>query len=63
MRVAYVMSDKPRITPTNPSKAEIPRSGDISLDEIQDVLQDDGYSANQRKAWLKEVLTDLQDDR
>lgn len=44
-------------------KTQIPRSGEISLEEIRDVLQDDGYSANQRKAWLKEVLTDLQDNR
>jgi hypothetical protein len=42
----------------------LPRFGpDVTLEEIQDVLNDDGYSANQRKGWLKEVLTDLQNLR
>jgi hypothetical protein len=40
-----------------------PAGGEVSLEEIQDLLQDDGYSAKQRKAWLKEVLTELQDNR
>ena len=43
------------------SKEPSAAGGEISLEEIQDLLHDDGYSANQRKAWLKEVLTDLQD--
>ncbi len=32
----------------------------ITLQEIQDALADEGYSANQRKGWLKELLTDLE---
>lgn len=40
--------------------ALLPAGGEVSLEEIRDLLQDDGYSANQRKAWLKEVLTELQ---
>ena len=57
------MSEKPHTAAPKPGTDKIPRSGEISLEEIRDVLQDDGYSANQRKAWLKEVLTDLQDNR
>ena len=37
-----------------------PVTGDrISLDEIREVMADTGYSADQRKGWLKNVLTDL----
>jgi hypothetical protein len=32
----------------------------ISADEIRDVLADEGYSAGERKTWLKSVLTELQ---
>ena len=32
----------------------------VSRQELQDVLMDPGYSAGQRKAWLKNVLTRLQ---
>jgi hypothetical protein len=35
---------------------------EISLQEIQDVLLDDGYSVDRRKAWLKELLTDLEQE-
>ncbi|MEQ8480532.1 MAG: hypothetical protein RIC18_07735 [Hoeflea sp.] len=28
-------------------------------EEIQDILSDEGYSADQRKDWLKELLTEL----
>ena len=31
----------------------------ITREEIQDVLLDDGYTADARKEWLKSVLTDL----
>lgn len=31
----------------------------ITLAEIQDMLLDDGYSTDERKTWLKRVLTDL----
>jgi hypothetical protein len=34
-------------------------SAHVTLDEIQDVMADVGYSADQRKGWLKEVLTEL----
>lgn len=44
-------------------KQAAPLGDEISPEEIQDLLEDDGYSANQRKAWLKEVLTELQDDK
>lgn len=44
-------------------KQASPLGDEISPEEIQDLLEDDGYSANQRKAWLKEVLTELQDDK
>ena len=37
------------------------RSGqNVTIEEIQDVMADGGYSASQRKGWLKTVLTDLQ---
>jgi hypothetical protein len=32
----------------------------ITLQEIQDALLDDGYSADERKNWLKGVLTELE---
>ncbi|WP_420410151.1 hypothetical protein [Hoeflea sp.] len=28
-------------------------------EEMQDILQDEGYSADQRKDWLKALLTEL----
>jgi len=31
----------------------------VTRDEVMDVLADEGYSADQRKGWLKEVLTEL----
>lgn len=31
----------------------------MTREEIQDVLVDEGYSADQRKEWLKTVLTQL----
>lgn len=40
-----------------------PKSADgrwPSPQEIQDLLADEGYSADDRKGWLKEVLTDLE---
>lgn len=38
-----------------------PRPGErIGLDELRDVLMDDGYSADERKAWIKGMLNDLQ---
>lgn len=33
----------------------------ITAEEIRDVLMNDGYSAGERKAWLKDVLTELTD--
>lgn len=39
---------------------ETPKSGKtITRDEIVDVLTDVGYSAGERKTWLKAVLTEL----
>jgi hypothetical protein len=35
----------------------------ISPDEIRDVLADEGYSAGERKNWLKTVLTEIQKER
>ncbi|MGX1096466.1 hypothetical protein [Amorphus sp. MBR-141] len=32
----------------------------LSLQEIQDALTDQGYSADGRKGWLREVLTELE---
>jgi hypothetical protein len=32
----------------------------VSRQELHDVLMDPGYSAGRRKAWLKKVLTQLQ---
>jgi hypothetical protein len=32
---------------------------EISEQEVQDVLADEGYSADLRKAWLKDILTEL----
>ena len=32
----------------------------VSRQELHDVLTDPGYSAGRRKAWLKNVLTQLQ---
>lgn len=41
-------------------KLKMPRSGEpIRRNEIQDVLADEGYSAGQRKSYLKAVLTEL----
>lgn len=62
------MSEKPRTArtdrPIQGKKPALPQAGgEISLEEIRDVLEDDGYSANRRKAWLKEILTELQDNR
>jgi len=58
------MSEKLRTTLNQGDKPGLPPAGgEISLEEIRDILQDDGYSANQRKAWLKEVLTELQDGK
>jgi hypothetical protein len=34
----------------------------ISRQELHDVLMDPGYSAGRRKAWLKKVLTQLQQE-
>ena len=52
-----------RSTQRNPDRdhaISVPRHDDrITLDEIQDVMADTGYSADQRKGWLKQVLTDL----
>lgn len=31
----------------------------VTREEIMDVLAREGYSADQRKGWLKEVLTEL----
>lgn len=31
----------------------------VTREEIMDVLAHEGYSADQRKGWLKEVLTEL----
>lgn len=31
----------------------------VTREEIKDVLANQGYSADQRKGWLKEVLTEL----
>lgn len=31
----------------------------IAINEIQDVVIDTGYSADQRKGWVKKVLTEL----
>ena len=34
----------------------------VTREEIQQVLQDDGYSSSARQAWLKSLLTDLSQD-
>jgi hypothetical protein len=40
-----------------------PRSGQrISREEVMNILADEGYSADQRKGWLKEVLTQISGD-
>ncbi|MBI1251837.1 MAG: hypothetical protein GC189_10225 [Alphaproteobacteria bacterium] len=31
----------------------------ITVEDINEVLANEGYSADQRKGWLKEVLTEL----
>lgn len=31
----------------------------LSREEIEDIIVDPGYSADQRKGWLKQVLADL----
>ena len=42
-----------------PAKS-LPEIGDdLSREEIMDVLADEGYSAGDRKGWLKKVLTRL----
>lgn len=42
-----------------PAKS-LPEIGDdLSREEIMDVLADEGYSAGDRKEWLKKVLTRL----
>lgn len=41
-------------TPTTPGAGR-----PITREEINDVLADEGYSADERKTWLKDVLTDL----
>lgn len=47
-----------RQTPSKPLRE--PQSGaSLTREEIQDVLLDEGYSAGQRKEWLKTVLTQL----
>lgn len=33
--------------------------GTVTFQEIEDALADEGYSAAERKEWLKEVLTQL----
>ncbi len=33
---------------------------EVTIHEIQDVMADEGYSASQRKGWLKTVLTELE---
>jgi hypothetical protein len=40
----------------------LPSLEDISAQEIRDVLMDEGYSADNRRAWLREVLTSIQAD-
>ncbi|MCX2723971.1 hypothetical protein [Roseibium salinum] len=41
-------------------KLNVPHSSkQVRLNEIQDVLADEGYSADDRKSWLKAVLTEL----
>lgn len=55
------MPGKPRQPDNSPPLVGTFREGaDITMQEIQDVLADPGYSADQRKEWLKEVLTDLE---
>lgn len=42
-----------------PELPVIAEGRELSRNEIMDVLADQGYSANQRKEWLKCVLTGL----
>ena len=46
---------------TRPSLSELGAGRRVSPEEIRDVLADEGYSAGARKAWLKTVLTELQE--
>lgn len=39
----------------------LPRAS-LTLADVQEVLSQEGYSADARKSWLKELLTDLQGD-
>jgi hypothetical protein len=46
------------------TRRRLPRVGGerpVTPEEIRDVLADEGYSAGERKTWLKSVLTDIQD--
>lgn len=36
--------------------------GKIDMEEIHDLLRDDGYSADARKDWLKSILTGIAQD-
>lgn len=46
-------------TGEGPERPVITEGREMSRNEIMDVLADQGYSANQRKEWLKCVLTGL----
>ncbi|MCV2869087.1 hypothetical protein OEW28_10660 [Defluviimonas sp. WL0002] len=50
--------------PNSPPALRAPEEGDrISRNELLDVLADEGYSAERRKAWLKQVLTRLTNEQ
>lgn len=48
--------------PDRPALPAYTPGGRIDIEEIRDLLRDDGYSADARKDWLKSVLTGIAQD-
>lgn len=48
-------SDRPGLPAYTPG-------GRIDMEEIRDLLRDEGYSADTRKDWLKSILTGIAQD-
>lgn len=54
------MSETP--APDRPALPRYTPGGRIDIEEIRDLLRDDGYSADARKDWLKSILTGIAQD-
>ena len=47
---------------TTHDRLRTPQGGWVGPEELQDILADEGYSAGERKQYLKTLLTDLTAD-